>query len=1134
MADSGIRVDYVKQPLPLPIVRRGDGGRYMLLDDRWALVEAFIRDYGLVRHQIESFNDFVDRMLKDIIKEFDIDLGDVKVRFLGIEVGKPRFKEPTGVENIIYPMEARLRNLTYAAPMRVKVQLIIGGEEYVETINLGDLPIMVRSKYCNLYGLKPQQLVKKLEDPNDPGGYFIINGSERVVVSQEDLALNKPIYDFDERGSTKIPRAKIISMGPGYRTTLTIEYHKNGVVYVQLPKIPTKMPFPVVMRALGLERDEDIALAVSDNEEILNELAASFEEANQIAPTVEEARDYIGRRLVLGHPREVRIQRAIEFLDKYLLPHLGTKPDEKVRLAKAIELGQAVEGVIELAKGLRPPDDKDHMANKRIRLVGDLMAQLFRSVFAQFVQDLRNELEKSYSRRGKIPDLKTIVKVNIITERLRHALSTGNWVGGKTGVTQMLDRTNYLSTISHLRRVVSSLSRTQPHFEARDLHPTQWGRLCAIETPEGQNCGLVKNLALLAAVTIGVDEESVESMLRDMGVIDVLEARRKGIKGAKVMLNGRLVGIATNPQELVARIREARRRGEISPEINVAYIEKFNEVRVNCDRGRLRRPLLVIKDGKLLLTKDIVEKVKRGEWTWNDLVKNGIVEYLDADEEENALITLGEEGVDLSKYTHMEVIPSVMLGAVAHIIPYSEHNQSPRNIYEAAMAKQSLGFPYANYRYRMDSRGHLLLYPERPLVTTKGLELIGYSSRPAGQNAVVAVISFLGYSMEDAVMMNKAAIERGMYRSIFYRTYETEAIRYSMGESDKVTVPPPTVRGYRGAEAYGHLDEDGIVPPEVFVSSREVLIGKISPPRFYGALVETQLTGEWRDSSVTVRRGERGVVDNVVITESSEGYRLIKVKVRELRIPELGDKFASRHGQKGVVGMIVPMEDMPFTEDGITPDVIINPHAIPSRMTIGQLLESMAGKAAALNGVLIDATPFEGVDEKALRQLLLKAGYRWSGRETMYSGMTGHKLDADIYIGVVYYQKLHHMVADKIHARATGPMQILTRQPTEGRSREGGLRLGEMERDVLIAHGAAALLYERMVESSDKYVMYVCEDCGMIAWWDEYKKRPICPVHGDKGRIAKVIVPYAFKLLLQELISLGIYPRIKLSEPVGH
>ncbi|MCG2879834.1 MAG: DNA-directed RNA polymerase subunit B [Vulcanisaeta sp.] len=1118
--------------VPLPILRsKRTRGKFPTSDDRWALVEAFIKEGGLVRHQIESFNDFIERRLQKIINEVGVIETDIKglyIKLEKIEVGKPRVREADASEHLLYPMEARLRNLTYAAPLYLTMALYVNDEEVDrQRVYIGDLPIMVRSKYCNLYGLKREELIKKLEDPDDPGGYFIINGSERVVVSQEDLAPNRPFYDKGDKASiTHV--AKVISIGAGYKTTVTVERHKDGIIYVTFPAVATRIPFPIIMRALGLETDEDIVLAVSDDPDIQNELLPSLQYSLQIASTVEDALDFIGSKVAIGQPREVRIERAKQVLDRYFLPHLGTTED--ARLKKALMVGQMVKGVIEMYLGRREPDDKDHMANKRVRLVGDLLDQLFRAVFKQLVQDIRQQLEKHYSR-GKVPSLVTIVRADIITERVRHALATGNWVGGRTGVSQMLDRTNLLSTLSHLRRVVSNLSRTQPHFEARDLHPTQWGRLCAIETPEGQNCGLVKNLALLATVTVGVDENEVEKLLYDLGVIPILTARKNGVKGTEVYLNGRLIGIHTDPDRLVMTIREMRRRGQISHEINVARIRRgaLDEVRVNCDAGRLRRPVLIIENGNLKLKPEHIEKLRSGEWSWSDLINNGIIEYLDGDEEENALIAINPED-DLSKYTHMEIIPSAMLGAVASIIPYAEHNQSPRNIYEAAMAKQSLGFPAANYRFRLDSRGHLLIYPERPLVITRGIELNGYLRRPAGQNAVVALLTYTGYNMEDAVILNKASIERGMYRSVFYRTYETEQMRYPGGEEDRIEIPSPEVKGYKGPEAYAHLDEDGIVPPEVFVSGGEVLIGKTSPPRFYGVYTETVLPSARRDSSITVRRGERGIVDSVLITETNEGYKLVKVKVRELRIPELGDKFASRHGQKGVTGMIIPMEDMPFTEDGITPDIIVNPHALPSRMTVGQLLESMAGKIAALRGVMIDATPFEGVTEEELRDLLIRSGFRWDGKEVMYSGITGRKLEADIFIGIVYYQKLHHMVADKIHARARGPVQILTRQPTEGRSREGGLRLGEMERDVLIAHGAAALLRERLMESSDKYVMYVCEDCGMIAWYDANKGKPVCPIHGDKGRIARVIVPYAFKLLLQELISLGIYPKIELGD----
>jgi len=1120
--------------LPLPIRYRSEDGGFPTSDDRWTLVKAFIRDRGIADHQIRAFNDFIDRKLPKIIEEMGVvetEIKGLKVAIERVEIGWPRIKEPDGSETAIYPMEARLRNATYSASMYLTVTLYVEDEPYAtETIYAGELPIMVKSKKCNLTRLKPEEYPKRFEDPEDPGGYFIINGSERVVISQEDLVTDRPIYDAGDKPTIRY-LAKVISTGPGYRATMTVEYHKDGVIYVTLSAIPVRIPFTVYMRAMGLESDQDIVLAVSDDPDIQKELLPSLLAGQEIATTKDDALDFIGGKIAVGQPKPIRIERALQILDKYFLPNLNPqKPDEKAmeeaRIKKALLLGQVVKGLIEMQLGRRKPDDKDHVANKRVRLVNDLLAQLFRTVMKQFLQELKNQLEKYYAR-GKIPHLQTIVRPDIITERVKQALATGNWVGGKTGVSQILDRTNYLSTLSYLRRVVSSLSRTQPHFEARDLHPTQWGRLCAVETPEGQNVGLVKNLALLAEVTIGVDEAAVEKMLAELGVVPVLEARRGGLEGAEVYLNGRLVGVHQNPEELVKTLRKMRRQGRISDEVNVAHIG--DAVYVNCDGGRIRRPLLVVEDGRLKLAKEHVQKLASGELTWNDLVKMGVVEYLDADEEENAYIAVGPEP-DMSKYSHMEIIPSSILGAIASIIPYLEHNQSPRNQYEAAMAKQSLGLPQANFMYKLDSRGHMLYYPERPIVTTRGLELVGYSRKPAGQNAVVALLTYTGYNIEDAIIMNKSSVDRGFLRSNFYRTYETEEQRYLGGEEDRIEVPDPSARGYRGPEAYSHLDEDGIAPPEVYVTGGEVIIGKTAPPRFYMTLETEKILKERRDASIPVRRGERGIVDRVVITESPEGNKLVKVRLRELRVPELGDKFASRHGQKGVIGMLLRQEDMPFTEDGIVPDIIVNPHAMPSRMTVGQLLESIAGKAGALTGQLVDATPFEGVTEGELRELLMKLGFRWDGKEVMYSGITGEKLVADIFIGITYYQKLHHMVADKIHARSRGPVQILTRQPTEGRSREGGLRLGEMERDVLIAHGASALLYERMVESSDKYTMYVCELCGLPAYLDAKTNRPKCPIHGESGQFAKVTVPYAFKLLLQELIALGIYPKLELAE----
>ncbi len=1105
----------------------------------WNLAKEFMRDSGLVHQHIDSYNDFVERGLQAIVDEvgeLPIDIGDYPLRIkLGkIEIGTPRVIEVDGTERSIYPAEARIRNLTYAAPLHMEMIPVIGEREgQPEMVYIGDLPVMLKSRICLLSKLGPDELVGVGEDPLDPGGYFIVNGSERVIVALEDLAANRILIDVEHTGVNPSYKAKIFSTTVGFRARIECTLKGDGAIWVTMPGIPSDIPFMILMRALGFEEDAKIAELVSIDESVQDELELSYEKSLE-ANNARDALLYLGNRLAPGQMDDYRLKKAESVLDRNFLPHLGRVAAD--RREKGLFLAEIATRVIEVKLGRKEADDKDHYANKRLKLAGSLLAELFRITFRNLTRDLKYQLERITIRRHIEFSIANAIRPGIITERVQHAIATGNWVRGRIGVTQLLDRTNFISTLSHLRRLQSPLSRSQPNLEARDLHPTHYGRLCPDETPEGSNCGLVKNLALSSNISVGIDPREMVDRLRRMNVVAIDEADKKVRAGAgKVLVDGLVAGYAKDPVALAEELREYRRQGKISSEVNIAYhppeVEGGrSELYVNSDAGRVRRPLILVENGRPRLTEEHMVQLEQGRVSFQDLVRAGIVELLDADEEENTLIAMYEHELR-REHTHLEITPYTMLGIAASLIPFPEHNQSPRNAYESAMAKQALGVFSSNIFNRVDSRSHLLHYPQTPIVQTKPMEVFNFLERPSGQNVVVAILSFQGYNMEDAIIINKSSVDRGLFRSTFYRIYEAESRQYLGGLRDKFEIPEAGIRGYRGDRYYRQLEEDGIISPEAEVAGNTVLVGRTSPPRFLEEYREFEVKGPTkRDSSVTMRPSEEGIIDQVFVTESIEGSRLVKVKVRDLRVPELGDKFASRHGQKGVIGLLVPQEDMPFTVDGVVPDVIINPHAIPSRMTIGQFVETLAGKAASQIGEIADGTAFENMGPSAIGDALSKLGFEKSGRERLYNGITGEKLAADLFIGVVYYQKLHHMVSDKMHARARGQVQMLTRQPTEGRARGGGLRFGEMERDCLIGHGASALLRDRLLEESDKYTAFVCETCGTLAYHDIKQNKYVCRIDGEKANISPVSISYAFKLLVQELMALGIAPRLNLEE----
>ncbi len=1078
------------------------------MKNKHIIVENYLKNHSLVESNIVSFNNFIEHRIQEIVDEINssIETDDFEINLGKIEVGKPQVTEADGSTSFITPNDARLRNLTYSAPISLELTVKKDGQTDSEIVEIGKMPIMVKSKACNTHGMGRDQLIENFNDPKDPGGYFIIKGNERVMIMAEDLAENQFVIEPNKKGKMVL---KMFSLKGTYRIPITIEENKEGIFSISFSRFK-EIPAVIILKALGMTKESDIAKYIGKE---TDSVIVNLYDFVDIA-TTEDAMMYIAEKTNLQGTKKEILDRVKSRVDSYLFPHIGQKKEDREK--KAVTLCKLMKHYLLAKENPELKTDKDHYANKRVRLSGDLLSSLFRVNLGILVRDIQYSLQKSVKRKNYF-SIKVLAKSTLFSHRVESSIATGSWTGERSGITQNMDKTNYLATISQLQRISSMLPSDQENFKARTLHPTHYGRFCPIETPEGTEIGLRKNLGILSRI-------STRTKMSEDEIIKVLEEEgmsKEHADGKDIMLNGRFVGTVQDAEEFSERLKEKRRERDLPEQLNIRKSEGFGTIMISSEAGRSLRPLIIVENGVAKVKQEHLVRIEEGELKWQDLIDKGLIEYIDAAEEENSLVALYEEELTPG-HTHLEIDPISIFGATTGLVPYGNHNQSSRLNRGSKTQKQALGLYAANFLCRLDTDVSVLQYPQKPIVRSFVYDTL--ETYPAGQNLNVAIMTYEGYNMEDALVFNKGSVDRGVGRSFYFRPYSAIEMNYAGGLKDEIIVPDKDTSGYRMEKLYNHLESDGVVYPEAEINENEVLVGKVSPPKFLSEARDISIRTK-KESSVTMRQEEKGVVDSVFITEDNEGNKIVQVKTRDQRVPELGDKYATTHGQKGVIGAIIPEEDIPFTANGIKPDIIFNPHGLPSRMTVGYLLELLAGKVGALKGEIIDGTPFAGTDKKELEKQLKDLGFRFDGKETMYNGITGKKMDSKIFVGNLYYLKLKYMVSNKLHGRASGKVALLTRQPIEGRARGGALRLGEMEQQALVAHGSSLLLKERY--DSDKVELPVCTKCGSIAIEDSIRNKTRCP-KCDSEDVEFIEVSYAFKLLAEELQGLHINTTFKL------
>ena len=1165
------------------------------IETPWKIIESYFKNQHLeclVRHQIESYNNFIGYQILKTIEMFnpiniksDDDYNseldkyslEIFISFENFRIYRPQIHENNGAIKLMFPQEARLRNFTYSGTMTIdmNIKIIVRDGENLETvhthyktipeIHIGKMPIMLKSNSCVLTQHKN---IHTGECKYDAGGYFIINGSEKTVLGQERAAENK-IYVFNiQKVIPKYSWTAEIKSVPDYKCispkqiNMYILSKNNGFgfpIVIQIPRVKQPLPLFVIFRALGVISDKEICeyiLLNIENEqysEMFENLHASIIDANKYMTYESSIKLFTSNVSYTSAEkvnREVAIMRkqnfALEVLQNDLFPHCQTIKQ------KLYYLGYMAHKLMLAKFGFIKDDDRDSYLNKRIDLTGTSLNNLFRNLFNRLVKDIEKQVIKEiktgswrskddYDNIINLTNIYKIVKPTTIENGIKRALATGdfgikNTNSNKVGVAQVLNRLTYPSTLSHLRRVSTPSDKSGKLVPPRKLMGSSWGFMCPSETPEGGSIGIVKNLSYMAHVTIQSNSNLIHEFISQNTISVESLTPIEIFNKVKVFINGAFVGISENAYELYLQLKEMKYKGIINVYTSIIFDYKFQEIKICNDGGRVTRPLLKIKNNNLLINNYIIDNLSSGEISWDDLLTDcklseSPIEYIDAEEQSWSLIATKPKDIiknyeeNIYKFTHCEIHPSTIFGTLASCIPFPEFNQSPRVTYQCAQGKQAMGIYATNYHERMDKTAYILNYPMRPLTDTRIMNIIKLNEIPSGCNAIVAIMTHTGYNQEDSILVNKASIDRGLFQITLYHTEKDEDKQQINGDEEIRCKPEKQkTKGMKMGANYNKVNSKGLIPENTLVENRDIIIAKVMPIKENRN--DHTKTIKYEDKSKMYRTDEETYIDKNYIDKNGDGYSFAKVRLRTTRKPNIGDKFSSRHAQKGTTGNIIPEEDMPFTADGIRPDIIINPHCIPSRMTIGQLKETLLGKVLVQLGLFGDGTSFGNLDVGTISEKLAELGYEGYGNEIMYNGATGEQFECSTFIGPIFYQRLKHMVNDKKHSRSIGPMVNLTRQPAEGRSRDGGLKFGEMEKDAMVSHGASAFTKSRMYDVSDKYSVHICNKCGLLASYNDKVNIHLCRTCDNRTDFSYVQIPYSCKLLFQELMTMNVVPRM--------